>query len=106
MEDQAGGEEEKEEAGDMDDLFAMMSGTGEEEVYKVTLMEDQADRGENEEEEEAGEMGDPFAMMGGMVEEELYTVMLMEEIEDCSMQTTLSPLEQMEEEEPEEVSVR
>lgn len=36
----AAAEEEEEEAGDCDDPFAMMGGMGEEQVYKVTLMEE------------------------------------------------------------------
>merc|ERR1719350_2460439 len=91
----------------MDDPFAMMAGMGEEEVYKVTLLEDQAQapaqeakvedpaarevqavaeaavQGEKavveEEEEAAGDMDDPFAMMAGMGEEEVYKVTLLED---------------------------
>merc|ERR1711936_402894 len=50
---------------------------GEEEVYKVTLMEDKKDAAE--EEEAAGDIADPFEMMGGMGEEEVYKVTLMED---------------------------
>merc|ERR1712060_311790 len=92
---------------DIDDPFAMMGGMGEEEVYKVTLMEDktteeaaaeskenivsegvrQADEktprapGTSMLEEDAVECDcdDPFAMMGGMGEEEVYKVTLMED---------------------------
>merc|ERR1712186_154575 len=89
-----GVEEEGEEGEDIDDQFAMMAGMGEEEVYKVTLMEEDAgdteekveketppeDNKVEEEGEEAEEgMDDPFAMMAGMGEEEVYKVTLMEE---------------------------
>merc|ERR1719362_2124278 len=50
---------------------------GEEEVYKVTLMEDNEEK--EGEEEAAGIMDDPFAMMAGMGEEEVYKVTLMED---------------------------
>eukprot|EP00974_Lingulodinium_polyedra_P030642 2949582-Lingulodinium_polyedra.AAC.1 len=46
--------EEEEAAGDFDDPFAMMRGMGEEQVYKVTLLDEAAAAdGEPEEEEEA-----------------------------------------------------
>merc|ERR1719276_823599 len=63
----------------MDDPFAMMAGMGEEEVYKVTLMEDNEEKEGEEEEEAAGDMDDPFAMMAGMGEEEVYKVTLVED---------------------------
>merc|ERR1711948_80328 len=60
--DAAGGEaeaDEEEEAGDVDDPFAMMGGMGAEEVYKVTLMEENdgtaAAEQENAADEESGD---------------------------------------------------
>merc|ERR1712113_854578 len=86
-------EDEGEEGEDIDDPFAMMAGMGEEEVYRVTLMEENADDKEakveketppednkvEEEGEEGEDIDDPFAMMAGMGEEEVYKVTLMEE---------------------------
>mmetsp|Transcript_74641 Transcript_74641/g.116791 ORF Transcript_74641/g.116791 Transcript_74641/m.116791 type:complete len:472 (+) Transcript_74641:75-1490(+) len=74
--------EEEEEVADFgDDPLAMLGGMGEEEVYKVTLMEDQvAEDAPQQEEEEAVDFGDdPLAMLGGMGEEEVYKVTLMED---------------------------
>merc|ERR1719188_1488419 len=67
-------DEAEEDAGDVDDPFAMMGGMGAEELYKVTALpqdEDKADVKEEKEEkeeleEEAGDVDDPFAMTGGM----------------------------------------
>jgi len=82
-------EEEEEAAEDMDDPFAMMGGMGEEQVYKVSLLEekteqpaadDEANGDTNEEgEEDAGDIADPFEMMGGMGEETVYKVTLLDE---------------------------
>merc|ERR1712218_350543 len=75
-----GGEEEKEaitEAGDTDDLAAMMGGMDEEQAYNVT-MKDATDAAEGEKEvgAEAGDTDDLAAMMGGMDEEQVYNVTL------------------------------
>ena len=80
----------KEEAADIDDPFAMMGGMGEEEVYKITLVEEtflaeevveegEEKHGEEVVEEEAANIDDPLAMMSGMGEEEVYKVTLVEE---------------------------
>merc|ERR1711920_1142903 len=66
------------------DPFEMLSGMGQEEVYRITLMTERtaavpsASAGE---EEAAGDMVDPFEMMGGMGQEEVYKVTLMEDQE-------------------------
>merc|ERR1712060_485463 len=71
----------------------MGGGMGEEEVYKVTLMEDKTaeetaaehsktavpEAAMPEEETAECDLDDPFAMMGGMGEEEVYKVTLMED---------------------------
>jgi len=76
--------EQEEAAEDADDPFAMMSGMGEEVVYKVTLMEEKEEKAEEAAPaEEAGEdCDDPFAMMSGMGEEVVYKVTLLEEKEE------------------------
>merc|ERR1712060_188503 len=103
---------------DIDDPFAMMGGMGEEEVYKVTLMEDKTAEEETAESKEIGvlegveqakeqpaqaqekhafeqeavvcDCDDPFTMMGGMGEEEVYKVTLMEDkvAQDNSAETS------------------
>merc|ERR1712060_350352 len=105
---------------DIDDPFAMMGGMGEEEVYKVTLMEDKTLEEATAESKETGvlegverteeqpaqaqekhaieqevvgcDCDDPFAMMGGMGEEEVYKVTLMEDkvAQDNSAETSKS----------------
>merc|ERR1719456_532435 len=65
MKDAAGDEEnkgeEEEEAGDMDDPFAMMGGMGEEQVYQVTLMQEKAEEdGKDVASENGKETGDDY----------------------------------------------
>jgi len=54
---------------------------GEEQVYKVTLVEEKSAEAAPQEKEEVaeGDVDDPFAMMGGMGEEQVYKVTLLEE---------------------------
>eukprot|EP00974_Lingulodinium_polyedra_P060036 5785904-Lingulodinium_polyedra.AAC.1 len=59
----------------------MMRGMGEEQVFKITLLNEAvAADGEPEEEEEvAGDFDDFLAMMSGMGEERVYKVTLLNE---------------------------
>merc|ERR1719163_492565 len=56
---------------------------GEEQVYKVTMMEENAEKEKETvvEEEEAGDCADPFEMLGGMGEEQVYQVTMLKENE-------------------------
>jgi hypothetical protein len=72
---------------DVKDALAMLGGMGEEEVYKVTLMNESTSllvetlTSNAVEQEEAAEcdVEDPLAMLGGMGEEEVYKITLMDE---------------------------
>ena len=75
------------------DPFSMMTGMGEEKVYKVTLMEEQL----ISHAEAAAAEDDPFSMMAGMGEEVEYKVTLMEQ---ANVGTTEGYIERCPEEVP------
>lgn len=96
-----------------DDPFALLGGMGQEQIYKVTLMEPSA-----EEEEEEG-FDDPFALMCGMGQEQVYKVTLdiapsasapeapeaeAESDEDCAVTRSMSskPISRWQEDEAED----